>query len=237
MKRSLMMLWLGLGIAPALLPGQARSNDPRASLRPGYTNAEVAANGLALVANRPRPQGFFNSAHPLGGGYSNSDIAFRGNLLFLGNYVGWQVWDISNPASPTLETTALCPGNQGDPSIFGNLLFISIQATSGRLDCGSQGVVDTVSTERFRGVRIYDITDLERPKVVAAVQTCRGSHTHTLVTDPKDRENIYVYVSGTSVVRSGRELAGCSGKRPDEDPNSRSRSSRSRSRRPRMRRS
>jgi hypothetical protein len=68
-------------------------------------------------------------------------------------------------------------------------------------------------------VRIFDITDIKSPKQVAAVQTCRGSHTHTLVTDPNDKNNVYIYVSGTSFVRQSEELAGCSGEKPDKDPN------------------
>src|ERR1041384_2681983 len=111
------------------------------------------------------------------------------------------------------------PCGQGDVSLYKNLLFMSVEETRGRLDCGRDGVTDTVSTERFRGVRIFDISDLDHPKQVAALQTCRGSHTHTLVTEPNDDQNVYIYVSGTSVVRSGNELAGCSGKRPEEDPN------------------
>src|SRR4029077_366512 len=76
-----------------------------------------------------------------------------------------------------------------------------------------------VSTDRFRGVRIFDISDLRRPRQLAAVQTCRGSHTHTLVTDPGDHANLYVYASGIGVVRSGDELEGCSNKAPKDDPN------------------
>ena len=198
----------------------AQTVDPRVGLKAGWKDAGIAASGMALIGHHDKPAGFFDPAAPYGGSaHGNSDLAFRGNLVFQGNYSGFQIWDVSNPRSPMLRTGVTCPGNQGDPSVFGNLLFISIQATSGRLDCGPQGVTDTVSTERFRGVRIYDISDLDHPKVVAAVQTCRGSHTHTLVTDPNDKANIYVYVSGTSVVRSGKELAGCSGLPPDQDPN------------------
>ncbi len=96
---------------------------------------------------------------------------------------------------------------------------MSVEQTRGRLDCGTQGVVAPASTERFRGVRIFDITDLKNPKQIAAVQTCRGSHTHTLVTSPTDKNNIYIYGSGTGQVRPGEELAGCSGGKPEEDPN------------------
>ncbi len=204
----------------AVTPATAQTPDPRVGLKAGWKDAGIAASGMTLIGHHDKPAGFFDPAAPYGGGaHGNSDLAFRGNLVFQGNYSGFQIWDVTNPRSPALRTSVTCPGNQGDPSVFGNLLFISIQATSGRLDCGSQGVTDTVSTERFRGVRIYDISDLDHPKVLAAVQTCRGSHTHTLVTDPNDRANLYVYVSGTSVVRSGQELPGCSGLPPDQDPN------------------
>jgi hypothetical protein len=113
----------------------------------------------------------------------------------------------------------VCPGGQGDVSVHGNLLFMSVEQTRGRIDCGTEGISETVSAERFRGVRIFDITDINKPKQLAAIQTCRGSHTHTLVPDLRDPSNLYIYGSGTSSVRSGDELAGCSGLKPDEDPN------------------
>ena len=130
-----------------------------------------------------------------------------------------EVYDISDPGNIELHVAVVCPGGQGDVSIYGDLLFMSAQETRGRLDCGTEGVQDSVSVERFRGVRIFDVSNLEAPRQVAAVQTCRGSHTHTVVTDPDDDENVYVYVSGTSGVRPSDELPGCSGLPPEEDPN------------------
>jgi len=156
---------------------------------------------------------------PPGLNFSNSDIAFRGNDLFLGNFNGFNIYDIDPSKKAALVASVVCPGGQGDMSIHANLLFMSVEQTRGRLDCGTQGIDATVSPDRFRGVRIFDITDLRKPKQVAAVQTCRGSHTHTLVVDPKDHENVYVYGSGTSTVRSGDELTGCSGADPKEDAN------------------
>jgi hypothetical protein len=137
----------------------------------------------------------------------------------MGSFHGFNTYDIERPSKPTLSASVVCPGGQGDVSVHGNLLFMSVEQTRGRLDCGVQGVVPAVSAERFRGVRIFDITDITKPKQVAAVQTCRGSHTHTLVTDPNDKGNLYVYGSGTGSVRSAEELAGCSGLDPKEDPN------------------
>jgi hypothetical protein len=192
--------------------------DPRVTLRPGYLDAGQAAWNLELVANRPRPERFFDPQEPGSFSFANSDLAFSGNYLFQGGYNGIQIWDISNPTDPRLRSFIVCPGGQGDPSVYRNLLFMSVEETRGRLDCGPQGVTDTVSSERLRGVRIFDISDIDRPKQVAAVQTCRGSHTHTLVSHPGDQANIYVYVQGTSGPRPGAELAGCSALRPEHDP-------------------
>jgi hypothetical protein len=161
-------------------------------------------------------------APPAGGGgsglnFANSDVAFSGTHMVMGSFHGFNAYDIESARSPRLLASVVCPGGQGDVSIHGNLLFMSVEQTRGRLDCGTQGVVETVSKERFRGVRIFDISDIKNPRQVAAVQTCRGSHTHTLV--PKDSQTLYVYGSGTGGVRSGEELADCSGGDPKENPN------------------
>jgi hypothetical protein len=172
-----------------------------------------AAAPAAAGTTPPRP------APPSGLDFANSDMAFRRADMFVGNFNGFNTYDIETPKKPRLLASVVCPGGQGDMSVHGNLLFMSVEQTRGRTDCGTQGVTDTASPERFRGVRIFDISDISKPKQVAAVQTCRGSHTHTLVTDPKDTANIYIYGSGTGQVRPGEELAGCSSKAPDEDPN------------------
>ena len=149
--------------------------------------------------------------------FANSDLAFSGTRMVMGNFHGFNAYDIESARSPRLLASVVCPGGQGDVSIYGNLLFMSVEQTRGRIDCGTQGVVEPVSKERFRGVRIFDITDIRNPKQIAAVQTCRGSHTHTLV--PKDKQTLYVYGSGTGGVRSGEELVDCSGGDPKENPN------------------
>jgi hypothetical protein len=167
--------------------------------------------------------------------FANSDFAFQGNHLFQGNFYGVNIYDISNPAKTSLLTSMVCPGGQGDVSVYGNLMFMSVEMPNGRIDCGTQGfppetpaadgkpkamigMMPAPQKERFRGVRIFDISDIRNPKQVAAVQTCRGSHTHTLVVDPNDKNNVYIYVSGTSFVRQSEELAGCSGGKPDKNP-------------------
>ncbi|HYE95983.1 MAG TPA: hypothetical protein VD962_07205 [Rubricoccaceae bacterium] len=192
--------------------------DPRVGLRAGFQDAEEAALNLALVAHVPKPEGFYNPDDIGDFSMMNADLAFSGNTLFLGGFQGLQVYDISDPTRPRLRTTLPCPGGQGDVSVHGDLLFMSVEETRGRLDCGPGGVPEPVSAERFRGVRIFDVTDVEHPRQVAAVQTCRGSHTHTLVPDPDDPSHVYIYVSGTSGVRPAEELAGCSEAGP-EDPN------------------
>jgi len=194
-------------------------NDPRVGLAAGWRDAGEAAMGLELVSHLPRPEGFFNPEDPGDGRYSNTDLAFRGDVLFQGNYNGFQIYDISDPSALEHRVSVVCPGGQGDVSVYGDLVVMSAQETRGRLDCGISGVQDSVSTERLRGIRIFDVSDLDNPRQVAAVQSCRGSHTHTLVTDPDDPDNLYVYISGTSSVRPAAELAGCSAAPPEVDPN------------------
>ena len=163
--------------------------------------------------------------------FANSDLAFQGKHLFQGNFYGVSIYDISDPAKTKLLTSLVCPGGQGDVSVYKNLMFMSVEMPNGRLDCSVEGFPPVpaptegqeakpdAQKDRFRGVRIFDISDISNPKQVGAVQTCRGSHTHTLVVDPKDQNNAYIYVSGTSFVRPGEELAGCSDEKPDKDAN------------------
>jgi hypothetical protein len=247
---------------PAGMTG-SDANDPRAKLTPGMYDAGEAAMGIKHLMLLKKPDPFqLGSDDPdspkvnkslglLGIGdpskmpkplklvlaqlaFANSDLAFQGNHLFQGNFYGVSIYDISNPAKTTLLTSMVCPGGQGDVSVYKNLLFMSVEMPNGRLDCGTGGFppnppppagqenkpsLPAAQKDRFRGVRIFDIADVKNPKQVAAVQTCRGSHTHTLVVDPNDKNNVYIYVSGTSFVRQNEELAGCSGEAPDKDPN------------------
>ncbi|HMI46086.1 MAG TPA: hypothetical protein VK491_07965, partial [Gemmatimonadaceae bacterium] len=186
--------------------------DPRIGLRAGAFDAAEAVWNLRVLSKTKPSEKF------LGG--INSDLAFLGNNVFQGSFNGYQVWDISNPSAPTLREGYVCPASQSDVSVYRNLLFVSGEDLSARLDCGGGGVKDTVSKDRLRGIRIFDISDLSNPKNVGNVQTCRGSHTHSLLVDPKDPDNVYVYISGSGQVRSPNELPGCVNLSPDKDPNS-----------------
>ncbi len=197
----------------------AQGPDPRVGLAGGWMDAKEAIRNLQLVGHQPRPAGWFNPASMGDFGFANADLAFSGTYAFQGGFNGVQIWDLSNPASPSLKSAIVCPGGQGDVSVYRNLLFMSVEEPRGRVDCGTTAIADTASADRFRGVRIFDISDIAAPKQIASVQTCRGSHTHTLLADPKDTANLYVYVQGTSPVRPASELAGCSGRAPSEDPN------------------
>ncbi len=201
-------------VMPAERPANAGPAAPAqpASPAPPAPPASPASPAPPAPGAAPRP--------PQGPGaldFANSDIAFSGQRMVIGNFHGFNAYDIESAKSPRLLASVVCPGGQGDVSIYGNLLFMSVEQTRGRIDCGVQGVPEPVSKERFRGVRIFDITDITKPKQIAAVQTCRGSHTHTLV--PKDKQTLYVYGSGTGGIRSGEELVDCSGGDPKENPN------------------
>lgn len=194
----------------------APSPDPRIGLRSGWWDAAHAAWNLRLVSTS-RPATAFIPAQAGDFNYMSSDLAFKGNHVFQGNFQGFSVWDVTNPAQPRLVHTEICPEQQNDVSVYRNLLFLSGESGNGRVDCGAQGVNEPVSPQRMRGVRVLDIGDLTHPRIVANVQTCRGSHTHTLVTDPKDTSVVYIYVSGQAPVRPAEELAGCSSALPDQD--------------------
>ncbi|MEP6691744.1 MAG: hypothetical protein ABJD07_11355, partial [Gemmatimonadaceae bacterium] len=210
---------LSLAVSLAALPAGAQnmstsapSPDPRVGLRAGKMDAAEASWNVRVLSKTQPSEKFVGS--------TMSDIAFNGNYVIQGSYNGYQIWDISNPSQPALKVANFCPASQSDVSSYKNLLFVSAEGNTGRIDCGDQGVKDTVSAERIRGVRIFDISDIAHPKNVANIQTCRGSHTHTVLVDPKDKENIYVYVSGSAPIRSPSELPGCVKATPDKDPNS-----------------
>ena len=198
--------------APTGLQVNPPTPDPRIGLAPGMFDAGEAIWNLDLVSATPPPDPFV--------GKTNSDLAFSGPYAIQGNYDGIQIWDISDPANPQTVVTYVCPASQSDVSVYENLLFVSGEGFGGRLDCGAQGVEEAVSHDRLRGIRIFDISDITAPEYVANVQTCRGSHTHTLLEHPGDDENVYIYVSGSAPVRPAEELAGCSAAPPAEDPNS-----------------
>ena len=182
-------------------------------------NAAAANWNMRLVSNTPPSPDFINRSEPGDFRLINSDFSLRGNFVIQGNFSGVQVWDMSNPKQVKLLKAFVCPGSQSDVSVYRNLLFVSGEALNGRTDCGTQGVQDTVDHHRLRGIRIFDGTDLANPKLLTNVQTCRGSHTHTVVTSPSDTDNVYIYVSGSAPVRSPNELPGCSVGQPDSNPN------------------
>ena len=211
------------------------SDDPRAGLMAGLFTAEEAISNMELIASLRKPVGFYDPKNPAMKkakdpsdeeeeksieaastegrspmlSFSNTDMAFKDNVMVAGSYHGFNIYELADNGVPSLVSSIICPGGQGDVSIVENLLIMSVQDTRGRLDCGLQGVGSEPSPERFRGIRIFDISDLTMPIQVGAVQTCRGSHTHSVVSGPDANGKIIVYNSGTSSIRDDEELAGC----------------------------
>ncbi len=193
-------------MVPSLLAAQTypSSQDPRSGLKPGRLDAGVAASNMRLVSFSPKPAAF-DTARGLT--FINSDLAFGGKYVYQGNFAGFTVWDVSDSAAPKAVAVVSCITAQGDPSIIGNLLFISAEGRGNRNDCATGGVQDP--KDHMAGVRIYDVSNPAAPRLVKNVQTCKGSHTHTVVPDPKDKGVVYLYVSGNQGARPDSELAGC----------------------------
>ena len=213
------------------------SDDPRSGLAHGLYTADEAILNLELIASLRKPTGFYDPTNPTGKGsedltednegkttaeisrslrspmlsFSNTDMAFRDDLLVAGSYHGFNMYKIDSNGIPNLISSVVCPGGQGDVSIVGDILIMSVEENRSRIDCGLEGVSRDASPERFRGIRIFDISNLERPKQVGAVQTCRGSHTHSVVDGPTADGKIIVYNSGTGGVRDDEEMEECVG--------------------------
>ena len=221
------------------------SDDPRSGLTPGLFTADEAILNLELIASLRKPTGFFDPDDPASKGvedptkdideekelttleksralkspilsFANTDMAFRDDLLVAGNYHGFNMYKINGDGVPDLISSIVCPGGQGDVSIVDNLLIMSVEQIRSRIDCGSNGVGSDANPDRFRGIRIFDISDLTNPKQVGAVQTCRGSHTHSVVSGPTKDGKIIVYNSGTASVRDEEEMEECIGNVPGD---------------------
>ncbi len=212
------------------------SEDPRVNLSSGLFHADEAILNLTKVSSLKKPAGFYdpdnieddgmenldedqneqrtieemssNRRYPMLS-FSNTDMAFKDNILVAGNYHGFNIYSLQNSESPQLLSSVICPGGQGDVSIVGDLLIMSVEESRGRVDCGLQGAGSEPTLERFRGIRIFDISNLQFPKQVGQVQTCRGSHTHSVVVSETPDRKIIVYNSGTSSVRDQEELDSC----------------------------
>jgi len=192
------------------------ATDPRNGLKPGLNDAGIAISGMRLLSTTGKAAPF-DSVRGLT--FVNSDLAFRGDLVYMGNFAGFSIYDASSPAKPALLSAVACITSQGDPSIVGNLLFISAEGGGNRKDCAKGGVNDP--SEHMAGVRIYDVSTPRAPRLVKNVETCKGSHTHTVVPSPTDRNVVYLYVSGQQGARPATELAGCrNGSNPSDETNS-----------------
>jgi hypothetical protein len=219
--RRILTLTLATTIAARVVPmlhaqTYPTGNDPRNGLKAGIFDAGEAAQGMRLVSFSRKPAEF-DSVRGLN--FINSDLAFRDHYVYQGNFAGFTIWDVKDPAKPTMVAVVPCITSQGDPSIIGNLLFLSAEGAGNRTDCEKGGVQDPA--DHMAGVRIYDVSNPAAPKLIKNVQTCKGSHTHTVIPDPKSKDIVYIYVSGNQSARPDTELAGCNnGTDPADEKNS-----------------
>src|SRR5215211_1534118 len=205
-------------IIPSLLAAQTypSKDDPRSKLKPGRMDADTVSKNMRLVSFTPKAAAF-DTARGLT--FINSDLAFGDKYVYQGNFSGFTIWDVSDPTKPKAVSAVSCVTSQGDPSIYGKLLFISAEGAGNRNDCAKGGVQDP--KDHMAGVRIYDVSDPAKPRLVKNVQTCKGSHTHTIIPSKKDKDIIYIYVSGSQGARPETEMPGCKdGTDPADESNS-----------------
>src|ERR1051325_11796115 len=185
-------LIFALAAAPALVAqSYPNPNDPRNGLKPGLLDAGIALGNMRLVSFTPKAAEF-DSLRGLT--FVNSDVAFGKHYVYQGNFAGFSIWDVSDPSKPKMAAVVPCITSQGDPTIYGNLLVISAEGGGNRNDCAKGGVQDPA--DHMAGVRIFDVSDPRNPKLIKNVQTCKGSHTHTLIPSPTNPKIVYLYVSG-----------------------------------------
>jgi hypothetical protein len=210
-----LILLFATAVVPTLASAQTypSKSDPRNNLKPGRLDAGVAASNMKLLSFTPKPAQFDTVR---GLTFVNSDLAFGTHYVYQANFAGFSIWDITDPAKPAMTAVVQCITSQGDPSIYGNLLFLSAEGAGNRNDCGSGGVQDP--KDHMAGVRIFDVSNPKAPKLVKNVQTCKGSHTHTIVPSPTDPRTIYLYVSGQQAARPETEMAGCKNGTDPADP-------------------
>ena len=213
-----MAVTIALAAAPALhAQTYPTGNDPRNGLKAGLLDAGSALSNMRLVSFTPKAAEFDTA---LGLTFVNSDVAFgNGKYVYQGNFSGFSIWDVSNPSKPAMVSVVSCVTSQGDPTIYGHLLFVSAEGGGNRNDCAKGGVQNPA--DHMTGVRIYDVADPMHPKLIKNVQTCKGSHTHTLIPSPTDKGVVYLYVSGGQGARPETELALCrNGTDPADETNS-----------------
>src|SRR5687767_4861089 len=214
MMRGLSLL-LVTTVVPTMVSAQTypTNKDPRSTLKPGRHDAGIAISNMKQVSFVKKPAAFDTAA---GLKFINSDMAFGTHYIYQANFAGFTIWDIADPANPVMVSATKCITSQGDPTIYENLLFLSAEGAGNRNDCGDGGVQDP--KDHTAGVRIFDVSNPKAPRFVKNVQTCKGSHTHTLVPGKKDPRIIYLYVSGGQAARPDTELAGCRNGTDPADP-------------------
>lgn len=130
---------------------------------------------------------------PNGRSLTNSDMAFWGKYAYQGDYGGFRIFDITNPAAPVLVGNMSCLGAQNDITVWdrdGNgladIAFTSIDRTQTGPNCGSTNAAAHDDPNGWEGIRIFDISNPASPTQIGSVYQDCGSHTNTLWPDPQN---------------------------------------------------
>lgn len=137
-----------------------------------------------------------------------SDMAFKGRKIYAGSFQGTALYKIVSAEKGYIRQTGFhaCPGSQGDVSVSGSHVFVSIDSPSSNKQespiCNNTpttGFHESESSLNKEGIRVVDYSDPKQPKQVAFVETKCGSHTNTLV---PDGDVTYMYIESYPIAQT-----------------------------------
>jgi hypothetical protein len=189
MRRRWKVLAAAFAVGLTMSGSAALAHDPNEL---GMQPSSPFSKNFWFFANFQTAQNPFNAANTH---VTSSDIAFWGDLAYVGDYGGFRIFDISE-TTPKLVSDMRCYGPQGDPSVIdrdadgsADTLVLSVDSVLAGPQCGAAPVAKSADTGKYppgawEGLRIFDVANPAAPRQIGTVYQDCGSHTNTLLPAP-----------------------------------------------------